>query len=267
MTLKERLLKLKSEPTPFIPNELLFKMIDNIGNLDSELRDELIYSTFAQYVINNKLSLTQEQQVTDFLIMHSLLLKNIDNKDDKQSIFTRSFTALFLAVLSYKHNRVSFLSSQQQRQIIKQSTIYIENEHDLRGLTVHGWAHGIAHVADLIDEIIDFNCFTYDDAIRIMNIVKNILQYPFAFTADEPGRLVMPILHLFRKKIVTEHEICNWLVQLNHLNKNEFNAYSNVSLFLIKLQANMLIAQPQSNKIASLVNKTIKQNYQQFKYI
>lgn len=140
MTLKEQLLQIKQNSPSIISNKLLFEMVENIGSLDSELRDTLIYSLFSDWTTTGKLSVNQEQKVSSFLLDNSYLLQNIDNKNDKLSIFT----ALFLASLSYRHNNHSFLSQSQQRQIIEQSIDYIQNEHDFRGLTNDGWAHGIA---------------------------------------------------------------------------------------------------------------------------
>ncbi|MBD9366259.1 DUF2785 domain-containing protein [Leuconostoc mesenteroides] len=267
MTLKEQLLQIKQNSPSIISNKLLFEMVENIGSLDSELRDTLIYSLFSDWTTTGKLTVNQEQKVSSFLLDNSYLLQNIDNKNDKLSIFTRSFAALFLASLSYRHNNHSFLSQSQQRQIIEQSIDYIQNEHDFRGLTNDGWAHGIAHIADLLDEVVDFTTFTHNDSILVINAIKNILHNSFLFTADEPGRMVVPVLHLINKNIISDDELNNWITLLNDLKVDNFNAYSNVSLFMIKLQAHLLIAYPDSNKLVSLVNCTIKQNYQRFKYI
>lgn len=47
-------------PNDLTVEDLTLAMINNIGAIDSELRDELTYSTFSQWILGKKLS-------TDFL--------------------------------------------------------------------------------------------------------------------------------------------------------------------------------------------------------
>ena len=56
-----------------------------------------------------------------------------------------------------------------------------------------------------------------------------VLHRPFLFTADEPGRLVIPVQHLSHTKLITDEELTEWLTNLNHINADEFDAYGNVS--------------------------------------
>lgn len=267
MSLKEKLERLRQSQDQSISDDLLGQMITNIGSLDSELRDTLNYNLFAEAVTAGNLTLKQQQEVTQRLLRNRFLLTNIDNFQDNESIFERSFTALFLAALAYRHNNSPFLSQQQERELIKQTISYLQLEHDFRGLTLHGWAHGIAHSADLIDEIINFQSLNHQDIIAFLTAIKNVLHRPFLFTADEPGRLVVPVQHLSHTKLITDEELTEWLTDLNHINADEFDAYGNVSLFMVKLQSLLLITENPDHSISEAVNHIIKTNYQRFGYL
>ena len=94
-----------------------------------------------------------------------------------------------------------------------------------------------------------------------------VLHRPFLFTADEPGRLVIPVQHLSHTKLITDEELTEWLTNLNHINADEFDAYGNVSLFMVKLQSLLLITENPDHSFLRAVNHIIKSNYQRFGYL
>ena len=61
--LKTKLKKIVAGPRPFkITDELLKEMLNNIGNIDSELRDNLIYGVLAEALQEDSLTIIQKKR-------------------------------------------------------------------------------------------------------------------------------------------------------------------------------------------------------------
>ncbi|CCJ67112.1 MULTISPECIES: hypothetical protein [Leuconostoc] len=67
--------------------------------------------------------------------------------------------------------------------------------------------------------------------------------------------------------MITDKELTEWLTDLNHINADEFDAYGNVSLFMVKLQSVLLITESSDHPLSEAVNRIIKNNYQRFGYL
>ena len=67
------------------------------------------------------------------------------------SVFTRSFSVLLVALALHHHQNQPFLSAEDLRRVKADLCRYIEKENDLRGYVVgKGWAHAPAHAADAL---------------------------------------------------------------------------------------------------------------------
>ena len=69
-----------------------------IGNPDSELRDELAFRIFVESLYENNWSQNELNEVVKKLISNDYLFLNI-GEVGKESIYTRSFSALWLSYL------------------------------------------------------------------------------------------------------------------------------------------------------------------------
>jgi len=67
--------------------------------------------------------------------------------------------------------------------------------------------------------------------------------------------------------LITDEELTEWLTDLNHINADEFDAYGNVSLFMVKLQSLLLITENPDHSLSETVSCIIKNNYQRFGYL
>ncbi|WP_155889949.1 hypothetical protein [Peribacillus kribbensis] len=73
---------------------LLEQMLANIGSVDSELRDSLIYSTYCKLMKGNHLTTGQMESLFDACLDENRLFYKIGEKES-DSVFTRSFSSLF----------------------------------------------------------------------------------------------------------------------------------------------------------------------------
>lgn len=183
-------------------HELLIikSMMEHIGSSDSELRDNLIYGTFCKLILNKKIEHKLLIEMLDFCLGSSMLFKGIrEVKSD--TVFTRSFTSLLIALLLYKDNEDGFLTRHMVLKVKDDLIVYMEQENDLRGF-VHGkgWAHSVAHAADAFDELIKNKNIKSDVYSEILNSLWNkAFMSHHVYIHDEDERLLVPILELLNK--------------------------------------------------------------------
>jgi hypothetical protein len=84
-------------------------MITHIGSTDVELRDQLIYTSFFRMIIeDNQLEAYLLIELLD-ICLSELLYKGV-GENGTDSVFTRSFTTLLIALILYRDNKENFLT-------------------------------------------------------------------------------------------------------------------------------------------------------------
>ncbi|WRP05593.1 DUF2785 domain-containing protein [Rossellomorea aquimaris] len=179
---------------------LVKSMIYFIGTTDSELRDKLIYSTFCQLAIENQLEHELLSDLLDYCLSDDMLFKGI-SEDGTDTVFTRAFTSLVIAVILYKDNEDDFLPKNAVNKTKDHLINYINSENDLRGFVLgKGWAHSIAHVADAFDELILNNKIEQKDLLDMLcPLWEKILVSDSVYVHGEDERMVTPILAMLEK--------------------------------------------------------------------
>ncbi len=172
-------------------DELLQNMLLHIGDPNDELRDKLNYRIFIE-LLSEQL-LTREQMKLVALTLHSkdYLYSSIGERHT-DSVFTRSFSALWLSALLHADRQLHFLSNEEATLIIEASTPYLMNEKDVRGFIGEdkGWAHAIAYGADLASAIVSHPTFEVRFAPTLLQGIKDSFWKGTVFVDDEEERLV-----------------------------------------------------------------------------
>ncbi|WP_419957384.1 DUF2785 domain-containing protein [Psychrobacillus psychrotolerans] len=203
MELKEILSELKSGERIWEAEEtviIIKSMIEHIGSSDGELRDQLIYSWFYHLIINKNLL---DQDLLKELLevaLKDLLLKGIGDKDT-DTVFTRSFTTLLIALFLSRDNEDDFLSQDVILQVKNKIVDYINLEKDLRGyIPYKGWAHSVAHVADTLDELIKSKKVDVKYFGEILNALwDKVLVSTTVYIHEEEERILVPILEMLER--------------------------------------------------------------------
>ena len=180
-------------------------MVEHIGSTDSELRDELIYSSFYQLIIEkNQLEHELLKELLD-MCLSDLLFKGI-GENNTDTVFTRSFTTLLIALILFRDNEDNFLSKDMVLKIKDKLIDYINLEKDLRGyVSVKGWAHSIAHVADTIDELVKNQKIDQKFYLEILKALCNkVLVSTSVYVHGEEERLIIPILEMLNNGLNPE---------------------------------------------------------------
>lgn len=204
-------------------DELIKEMLCNIGSTDPELRDALIYNAFGKLIQEDYLKVDQWRYIVKTCMDTNHLFLHI-GETGTDSVFSRSFSSLVLALILEKDSQEFRLSETEVREIIKQSILYLELERDIRGYVKDkGWAHSVAHGADLLAEAVKhpyFDMGLVDDCLQAVqhNLFKRD-EEGIPYLDDEEERLVFVIEALLGRG-ATEDRIASWISEVS-TNLNE----------------------------------------------
>ncbi|WP_162297881.1 DUF2785 domain-containing protein [Halalkalibacillus sediminis] len=219
MNLKSELKKILSDqPTHIIDNETLIeKMLANIGSVDPELRDELIFSTFGKLIIEERLTHKQ----LEYILQKCLNKLFVDiGTAEGDSVFARSFSALTIALILEKDREKQLLSDDLVERAIDSSINYLRLEKDIRGYVQgKGWAHSVAHGADLLAEAIKHPYFNTELSHESLEVIKLCLfkesSSMVPYVDDEEERLIF-VTEALMEKGTSQEDIEHWVSEISN---------------------------------------------------
>jgi hypothetical protein len=148
--LRERLLETKragfAVPDGVVLRDLTLDMMRNIGSTDPELRDDLIHATLSKWIIRGVFDHALLEELLEINLDEDHLFFRIGEKED-DPVFRRSFCALNVAALIYRHRQSPFLADDRLKHVKERFIEYYSREKDLRvrrrqGLGAFGGARG-----------------------------------------------------------------------------------------------------------------------------
>ncbi len=192
---------------------LLQQMLTHIGSTDATLRDHLIHRTFIDLLSDNLLSPQQLQFLFDTATAEDFLYLNI-GETFSDSVFTRSFSALLVANILAKDAEQLTLNDESLQQFFKKIGRYLLLEQDTRGqVEGKGWAHSIAHGADLAATTIKHPKFDFQHAPSILHALKLTTWKDVVYINDEEERLVN-IIEALLNRSYSEEALMEWVEQV-----------------------------------------------------
>ncbi|EAE7072691.1 DUF2785 domain-containing protein [Listeria monocytogenes] len=209
---------------PEASNETIDTMLSYLSSVDSELRDNIAYNIFFEWLVGqDNLTTNQKRRIYNYAVNKNNLLFKI-NIIDSDAVFQRSFLALIIALLLENNKVHNFLTNNEIRKTMNLLIELLEKEKNTHSfIEEKGWAHCIAHTADALDELIYQRTISEIDVKKIMTAITFFYKTnPNILTGEEDERLSnILITALFEQKINIE-EVKNWLNSLseaipNHL--------------------------------------------------
>ncbi|EAF2801097.1 DUF2785 domain-containing protein [Listeria monocytogenes] len=209
---------------PDASNEIIDTMLSYLSSVDSELRDNIAYNIFFEWLVGqDNLTTVQKRRIYNYAVNKNNLLFKI-NIIDSDAVFQRSFLALIIALLLENNKVHTFLTDNEIRKTLNLLIELLEKEKNTHSfIEEKGWAHCIAHTADALDELIYQRTISEIDVKKIMTAITFFYKTnPNILTGEEDERLSnILITALFEQKINIE-EVKNWLNSLseaipNHL--------------------------------------------------
>ena len=199
-------------------NEYVNLMLKYIGDNDPELRDELIYSTFANW-IEGKCYFTDEElkNLLNTILSDEFIFYKIGSEDD-DSVLRRSFSILLVDPILCRHLDKEFLDEEMILRTKDCLLRFFNEEKDLRGYDKEkGWVHAIAHAADGVHALINCKGITKDICKEIMTAIENkMLEGKEIFSSEEDERIVVIIYNdIILDKLLSDQYVCNWIEGLS----------------------------------------------------
>ncbi|MGR8837982.1 DUF2785 domain-containing protein [Leuconostoc falkenbergense] len=214
---------LMAENGQFSDSQCLF-LLEHIGDPNPEIRDGLVYETFAKGFSDDIFTTEQMRYIATFITDQKLLFKNICDTSDKFSVFTRSFTALLGATILHKDNQTPFLNQNQLSIWFDWAIKYLCIETDWRGyVSKFGWAHSIAHGSDLLTEANLHHQFDSHQSRQSLQTLKSVIvKQTQPFLDDEEERLANVLLAVLSETKVDVMEVQEFIVYLDKLVWNSY---------------------------------------------
>ncbi|ERJ11828.1 DUF2785 domain-containing protein [Haloplasma contractile] len=264
--LKQLLFRIKEDkfmiPNGYKAASLGHAMITHIGDTDPILRDELIYEVLENWTLNDVFTIEEVKDFLEIAFDDQHLFFRIGDKHDN-SVFTRTFSLLFIAAALYKHNINPYLSKDDIISYLDKIISYLEREVDVRGFVKEkGWAHSVAHCSDVLGQFAKCDELETSDHKKILNAIANkIAHRKYTYIDEEDERAVTAVMNVIRKEHVSQDEFCTWindLVQIGTLKifPDDSVIHVNVKHFLRSLYFR-LINEEQFNQVLNVLKDAL----------
>jgi len=212
-------------PEGYTLEDLTKTMFGYLGSTDPELRDDIAYTVYANF-------LKREMYTRDEIRAQvNELLANLDNgigETETDSVFLRAFSVLFLAEIVHNDNKKPLLDGKQIQSILAKGLWYLDAEKDPRGhIPGKGWAHALAHTVDLM-LVLGRNRNTKKTGLEnILHAVANKLVQStnWVYIHGEDERLANAVMAILGRNLVSLVFLKNWLKSMTEPEKSWKGAY------------------------------------------
>lgn len=263
--LKELLKTIKNNdykvPEGTNPYELSLEMLNNIGDVDSELRDDLILYNLFKWINSPILSNEEVYKLFNIVFDENHLFKGIGNFDD--SVFARTFSAEVIAAIIYRHRSENFIEKEDVISGFYKFLDFYDEDKDVRGFVEEkGWAHGAAHGADVIDEFARCEELGSKELEEILSSIYkkiNIRHYGYIHFEDE--RIITAVKAVLERNLLGFKTIENWIRKFENVKKESHSHEDlvvefNVNVFLKSLYFR-LADNPEYTMIADIIKEIL----------
>lgn len=245
------------------PYELSIEMMNNLGDLDPELRDDLILSNLSNWIVEGVLPKEELKRLLFIALDEQHLFKGIGDRDD--TVFCRTFSVLVVALAVYRHRTDAFLTESELKETLHKVLTFYQEDKDVRGyIDEKGWAHGAAHGADALDELARCTEIMEDDLWMILEAIHhkvNIVGYGYIHFEEE--RMITAVKAVLERKMIVQEQLISWIRSFQTIEKT--GAYQenlvmefNVQTFLKSLYFR-LVDHPEYEMIAAEVKGVLMQ--------
>lgn len=183
-----------------------------IGVVDPELRDDLIYEVFANWIEKGYFTGDRLQEYLNICLDKEHLLAGLGQVEG-DLVYTRTFSVLIIAEIIAKHVNKPFLPKELVLQTNKTVLRYYKEEKDMRGYTGEkGWAHAMAHGADALTQLAACKELEKQDLWDILiAFQEKICQGEYVFIDREPNRMICAINKVLGRGCLGQDEIGTWI--------------------------------------------------------
>jgi len=211
-TLKAKLRELDGQPAPEEAEIYLLSMLAHIGTADPELRDELIYETFARWIGEGVFGAATLRHILSTALDADHLFLQLGARAS-DSVFTRAFSGLLVPLIIHYHQANPFLNAEDLRHVQTSLQRYLAKENDLRGyVDGKGWAHAVAHAADALDALAGCEALGRDDILELLDLIHaKVAEVRVVYMHGEDERLSYPVVTVLKRNLLSDEDLLGWL--------------------------------------------------------
>jgi hypothetical protein len=237
-------------PDGYSLKELTKVLFSYLSSTDPELRDEIGYIVYANWLEREMYTAEEVRAHVQELLAN--LTKGI-GEPESDSVFLRAFSILFLAEIVHNDNKKPLLDKDQIRQILEKGIGYLNAEKDPRGhIPVKGWAHALAHTADLLLELGRNRRIEQGDQDVILQAISNKLIHStnWVYIHGEDDRLASAVIEILRRGLIPLEKVDSWATSFTtpdgqdwkgaYVNEERNRAFQNTRNFLRSIYLKLL---------------------------
>jgi hypothetical protein len=193
--------------------EMTRALLDRLGSPNPVLRDRYAYPILEHWLHADVYS---EAAVRGMMAELAANLMHGLGEREADSVFLRTFSVLLLAEIVHYDNARHFLDRDEVRQLLELALVYLEAERDLRGwVPEKGWAHSVAHTADLLFVLAGSRYLDAPDLRRLLDGVAEKVAVGGAFyVCGEDERLVRAVVAVAERGLLAVDDLAAWVQQL-----------------------------------------------------
>jgi hypothetical protein len=202
-------------PTGHAVLPLTEELFSYLASTDPELRDTIGLEAFYHWLDQGLYSVDDVRGFVPRLIAN---LKIGLGETESDFVFLHSFSILWLALIMENDTKKPALMDEEIASILEAALAYFAAERDLRGFDpVKGWAHAIAHSADLFVALARSSHTDVGDHIKILDCVADKLRDAtnWTYIYGEDARLAVAVVEVFVRGTLSVDQVKNWLAFLS----------------------------------------------------
>lgn len=242
------------------PYKLSLQMMDYIGDIGGELRDDLVYSVLAAWIMGDVLTFEEAHDIFVIALDEKHILNGLGEIND--TVFGRTFSVEVAACITYKHRNL--LSDSDILKAFNTVLKFYNEDRDVRGFVEgKGWAHGAAHGADALTELAQCQVIGYEGLKQILDsIYKKININYYGYINNEDERMISAVKAVLERDIIPVEEIEEWIRSIGNREKkgivpDYLFIEHNVTLFLKSLYFR-LVDNTKYEQTAKIVKEVLK---------
>ena len=238
----QELLRKIAEEKPSYHEEEIQWLLDHLGDPSPEIRDDLVFTSFARGIQEELFTQEQFHFITEVVSADGGLDKEIDKVG--LSTLERSFRVLIYAnLLSADANQQSIfyqeLNAGIRNVLLNQGLYYLSKEKDTTGFSSqYGWVHAFAHGADLLTEVVCHPNFPKNRVHEVFDILGQLFKrISIRFTDDEDWRLARVIYEPILQGKLEQEQVTSWIKAVDFLieEREDFYKFSNFRSCLLEV--------------------------------
>lgn len=195
--------------------DLTPELLALLGLPDAQLKDGLALIILENWIDRGLYSADELRAMAMQLIEN---LKIGLGEQGTDTVFLRAFSAIGAAeIIYYNNHQQPCLTENEVRFLLEQALAYYPAEQDLRGyIPGPGWAHAVAHGADLLFVLAENPYLGVPDLERIMEALATKIAPPVAhvYLYNEGQRITRAVLAVLKRDLLPLSFLNGWLDRL-----------------------------------------------------